>query len=129
MAEIKVMIQIPEELTNVLSEINTALQSIAAAKSCSCKKSAKAKAEAPAPEHPVDNVVPFPDPAPAPEAPAPERTFTLKEIQAAVMQLATISEAAKANVKTVLSHYEVERVSELPSEKYASFMADLDALK
>lgn len=86
-------------------------------------------------EHPVDavppataddvqTVAPAPDPAPAA---APAKSYTLEEVRKAVMAMSRKGPDVKAKVKAALNKY-AESVPALPSEKYAEFMADLEAL-
>lgn len=78
-------------------------------------------------EAPAAEPAPEPVKEPEPVKTEPVKEYSIDDVRARVMALSRKDAATKAAVKAALNKY-AESVPKLPADKYAAFMADLEAL-
>jgi len=84
---------------------------------------------------PRAKVAPKAEPTPEPEAQqateaqpeeAPAQEYTIEEVRAAVHKQATAGK--REEIKSLLNSFEVQRVTDLPADKFSKFMLELNAV-
>lgn len=73
--------------------------------------------------HAMTKPAPVAEPAPAPP---PGTAITLEDVRAALTELAGVKGAA--TTKTLLAEYDAKKLSDVPADKYASLLANAEAL-